>query len=844
MSSITSPLPPPVTTRRRARNAAQAGNPRLKYPVVPPILEFTEPHAVEVKEELRARFDNLCEEAGWAPTAAIRDELRILTKLDAKWKQRDCEAAFFAFVQHLDFVWMNGYVLLGRKKFKEGILCVWYRPIYSPTDRRIEFCYGPGKTVFKPEGLPGRVDKDKVWPPFNKLFDLTNLRRDKQNLYLTGVWEILHKFKHMRGILDPNGSEDDVSRPGYSELPFLPGSTWLRQRGVLWIDNSPKSQNTGMELRSRLESQSPDESNMEKPDDEESDQRANTTLSAGMTSSIDEPHSCSSSVSTGTDPTGSVSASSSSSIVHDRVCGQKRKPTDNPNNSPIRKQVRASNDESETDSSLVTTKSPAQILYQDHCQRFQWTPCEPTLQELAGLLSSHDIELGDVEVALLAFAQYFDFIWENDSMFIGSRKAKGCQKYERIWYKAVYRDGELGIEWSVDAGKQPCSPPVGQMEIEYFWPSFNELFDMKNLGSAMYNQQNVYIAGTYLILLRYPALRRYQEPGSGLGIKLAPHSEKLELPFLPASDPVDEVQQLRTRQLSSFSEPLLTSVARPALSDQGRRSEAGAQTLTEMLDGRDTQRKITTMCRSTGGIYIAEPGSKEYQSILADLRNDQLSEALASTPSELVQQPQDQSPISGLVNHLLQNIQLSSFVDTTSNETKLRIVAHLPANLFQPPALGFSLVVWLDMSPVLPSRDCIIQELERIAMDSFNSQQRAAQQQNLVPAQMHHAAVLAAPVAQMVRQQTNVSSDNNVTVEQARELLRGPRAKLVSSGKDKDEGLELFQFAITFPSAVAERLPLDLKFTPILSKETVPVNLTKSQAFRALAEYAREDEES
>lgn len=832
-----------MTTRQRARNVAE---PHLKYIVDPPVLDATQSQPIKVKESLRAKFDVLCEEAGWAPTVAIRNELIELTKLDTERKQRDCEAALFAFVQHLDFVWMNGWVLLGRKKFKEGILCVWYRPLYLPRGRSIEFSYGSARTIFKPVELKDRVDKDKIWAPFNKLFDLANLSRDPQNLYLTGVYEILNKFTYMRGILNPNGPKDAVLRSGHLEpppLPFKLGSAWLKRQGVLWIDDSPKDGNTVTARRSRSQSQSPEELNMEILDDDESDQRASTTLSAEKTNSIDESRSGSSSVSDGTELTGSVPARSSSSIAHDKVRGQKRKSAGNPNNSPIRKQARASSVEIETEPSLAT-QSPAQVLYQNHCHQFQWTPDELTLQKLVGMLDSHDIELEDVEVALLAFVQHFNFVWENDFMFVGSRKARGLQQYERIWYKAVYRDGGLRVEYSVDAGKQPCSPSVEQSEIEYFWPSFNDLFDMANLGSAKDNQQNVYIAGTYLILLRYPALRRYQEPGSGLGIKLAPRSEKLELPFLPTSDPLDEVQQHRMREFSSSSEPLLTSVAWPALSDQGRRSEAGAQILTEMLDGRDTQRKITTMCRSTGGIYIAEPGSKEYQSILADLRNDQLSEALASTPSELVQQPQDQSPISGLVNHLLQNIQLSSFVDTTSNETKLRIVAHLPANLFQPPALGFSPVVWLDMSPVLPCRDCIIQELERIAMDSFNSQQRAAQQQNLVPAQMHHAAVLAAPVAQMVRQQTNVSSDNNVTVEQAREFLRGPRAKLVSSGKDKDEGLELFQFAITFSSAVAERPPLDLKFTPILSKETVPVNLTKSQAFRALAEYAREDEES
>lgn len=50
--------------------------------------------------------------------------------------------------------------------------------------------------------------------------------------------------------------------------------------------------------------------------------------------------------------------------------------------------------------------------------------------------------------------------------------------------------------------------------------------------------------------------------------------------------------------------------------------------------------------------------------------------------------------------------------------------------------------------------------------------------------QQDHAVGLAAPIAPMVIQQNKSSSDSNVTVDQARELLRGPRAKLVSSGDD------------------------------------------------------------
>lgn len=626
-----------MTTRRRARNIAQAGKPRLKYPVVPPILEATEPHAVEVKEELRAKFDNLCEEA--------------------------C----FAFVQHLDFVWMNGYVLLDRKKFREGILCVWYRPIYTPTERRIEFCYGPGKTVFKPEGLPGRVDKDKVWPPFTKLFDLTNLKRDKQNLYLTGVWEILHKFKLMRGILDPNGFENDVSRPGHPELPFLPGSTWLRQRGVLWIDDSPKSQNT--ELRSRLRSQSLDE--LDPYTHLENDEALHTS---SMRSSDDATEQRSRS-STNVNDVGraqSLTTNSSSQIDLEGARINKRKATSILYGSPSRKQ--------------------------------------------AHLFSADDVE--------------------------SARCSKG--------------------------------------------------FD------------------------------------------------------LPSSYSDNISQSHEIRNPSSSSEPLLNEVERPASGDQRSQSDAGVQTLVGALQERDTQRKITAMFRSSVRDHVTEPQSTTCSEGSISVKSVECLEhsAIIAAASERFQQPQGQNHNGGLLNHLLRSVQVSSFVDTTSNGAQLRIIAHLPANLFQQPALKFSPMVWMDMSPVIPSRDCIIQELEKIAMSNVNPQQRVIQQENFAPSPNCHAVVLAAPVALMVRQQNNAISDRNVTIEQARELLRGPRAKLVSSGKEKDGGLELFRFAITFPSAATERLSLNLKFSPVLSKDTVPINLTKSQAFRALAEYAREDEES
>ncbi|KAG9558904.1 hypothetical protein KCU71_g6815, partial [Aureobasidium melanogenum] len=673
MASTASPLPPPMTTRRRARDTAQAGKPRLKYPVVPPILEATEPHAVEIKEDLRERFDNLCEEAGWAPTNAIREELKVLTKLDTNWKQRDCEAALFAFVQHLDFVWMNGYVLLGRKKFKEGILCVWYRPIYTPTERRIEFCYGPRKTVFKPEGLLGRVDKDKIWPPFTKLFDLTNLKRDKQNLYLTGVWEILHKFKHMRGILDPNGFEDNVSRPGHPELPFLPGSNWLRQRGVLWIDDSPKSQNT--ELRSRLLFQSFDELDTDTHVDNDKASHSTSTRSS------DEAN---------------EHQSRSSTDANDVSCAQ----------------------------SITTSRS-----------------------------SCIDIE--------------------------------GVRSHKRKANSIL--DGST-------SRKQACLPSADDVD------------------SARY-------------------------------------SKAIETSSLPASHSNNMIQSQEIINPSSSIEPLLNEVERPALSDQRSQSDAVAQTLVGAFQERETQRKITTMFRSSVRAHTAEPRSTTYSrglvstKIVESLKHS----TIIAKSSELPQRPSpDQNHVGGLLDHLLRSVQVSSFVETTSNEARLRIIAHLPANLFHPPDLKFSPVVWLDMPPVLPSRDCIIRELEKIAISSFNHQQRAIQQQNFASSPKHHTAVLAAPVALMIRQQDKPSGDSGITVDQARKILHGPRAKLVSSGKEQDGGLELFSLAFTFPSAAIETRPLrfNFNFSPVCSKETVPVSLTRSQAFRALAEYAREDEES
>lgn len=531
-SSASSPSPPPMTTRQKARHVAQAGQPRLKYVVHHLVPDGTESEPIEVKEAVRERFDSLCEEAGWTPSDAIRRALMVLTKIDAGWRQRDCEAALFAFVQHLDFVWMNGWVLLGRKKFKAGVLCVWYRPIYSTKSRSIEFCYGSHKTVFKPVDLKDRVDKDKVWLPFTKLFDLPNLPRDKQNLYLIGVFEILQKFTYMRGFLDPNGSEDSALRPASVELPFLPGSAWLKQQRVLLIEDSLTKQNSVVESHGRLQSKSSSGSNTDSHVGSDGAYHpSNSTSAASTASNIARPQFGPPSIVNDTGPTDSVSASDSSRTELERMRTQKRKATSSPDGSPAPKQGRLPKIVSGNVSFSVAAKHSAERLYQSHCQRFEWIPSDDTLQAILDLLAAHHVRARRFEASLLAFVQCVDFVWENDRIFIGSRKVEGAQRYERIWYKMVHRDGIYHGEFSVDAGRQTCSLSVEHTKIEYFWPFFDTLFDMKDLGNANRKQQNFYIAGTYLMLLQYPALRRYQRRSSGTGIKLAPRPEGFERPF-------------------------------------------------------------------------------------------------------------------------------------------------------------------------------------------------------------------------------------------------------------------------------------------------------------------------
>jgi hypothetical protein len=840
-SASSSSSPPPMTTRQKARHVAQAKQPRLKYVVDPPILDNTESQSIEVKDAVRNRFNNLCEEAGWTLTDAIRDALMVLTKIDAGWRQRDCEAALFAFVQHLDFVWVNGWVLLGRKKFREGVLCVWYRPEYSPNSRRIEFSYGSEKTIFKPNDLKDRVDKDKIWLPFTKLFDLTNIPRDKQNLYLIGVYEILHRFTYMRGILDPHGSEDSVLRPGHPNLPFLPGSAWLRQQGVLLIDGSPKDRIIAAKPRGKLESH-PSDALHEHPHNDNGDARqlGGTTPLTSTAGSKGESQTCISLAVNGTRSTVPDPASNSSTIELEKMRRQKRKATSSPDGSPTRKQARLSDAESEIESPIAEVTCSTQSLYQSHCRQFQWTPSATTLQAIIDLLQSHDLQIESAEASLLAFVQYSNFVWENDRIFIGSRKVEGARRYERVWYKTIHRDGICHGEFSIDAGRQPCSPSVENVEIEYFWPFFNSLFDMKELGSANRKQQEVYIAGTYLMLLQYPALRRYQSRSSGTGIKLAPRAEGFELPFPPESSQANA--KVQASQLSSSGELMPAGVLQPVTNIQCRQSESSARTLAEVLREQETQHKITTMIQESACAYIADPEPAISPGAPVSTRVTEPSKAspiIANTP-EPVYERQDQGVVGGILEYLLRNMQASSSVETTSKGLKFRLMAHLPEHLFHQPALKLCPMVLSETTPISPSRDCIVRRLEKIiAMGLVKSQQPAAHQEHTVTSQECR---LPAPIAMMTRVQETPSS-SSLTIDQAREVLHGPRAKITSCGEDKGGGLELVELSMLFPFPATETRAVELKFSTVLSVDTLPVSLTRIQALRALTEYAMEDAE-
>jgi hypothetical protein len=140
--------------------------------------------------------------------------------------------------------------------------------------------------------------------------------------------------------------------------------------------------------------------------------------------------------------------------------------------------------------------------------------------------------------------------------------------------------------------------------------------------------------------------------------------------------------------------------------------------------------------------------------------------------------------------------------------------------------------------PIVPSRGCIAGGLERIAMGHVKPQQPAAYQEPVLTSQDRH---LRAPVAMMTRVPEQ-SCSSSLTVDQAREILRGPHACITSSGDAKDGGLELMRLSVLFHPSTYENRAIDLKFSTIRSVETLPVSLTKTQALKALMEYATEEE--
>jgi hypothetical protein len=445
-----------------------------------------------------------------------------------------------------------------------------------------------------------------------------------------------------------------------------------------------------------------------------------------------------------------------------------------------------------------------------------------------------------METSLLAFVQNFDFVWENDRIFVGSRKIQGARRYERVWYKTTHRDGICHGEFSFDAGRQPCSPSVEDVEVEYFWPFFDSLFDMKHLGGADRKQQDFYITGTYLLLLQYPALRRYQSPSSGIGIRLAPRSEGFTLLFPPEASGSIAILQARQPSSSAFNEPVpAADVLRPVPNVQCRQSDGGARTLAEVLQEQETQGRIIAMIQESARAYIAHPEPAISSVEPAGVRVSGSLSTSAIETSGFSQELHEQGVSGGIVGELLRHVQLSGFLETTLKGVKLRVAISLPGNLFRQPVLWPCPTVSSETPPVLPSRECVVKGLERIAMGYIKPQQPPAYQEPVPISQEGH---LRAPVAMMTRVPEQ-SSSSSLSVDQARELLRGPHARITNSGDAKDGGLELIKLSVLFHPSTYETRAVDLKFSTVRSVETLPVTLTKTQALKALMEYATEEEE-
>lgn len=88
------------------------------HDIFDPPLHATEIPPIKIKWQWEDQFDHLCLNAGWIPITAVRNKIQEVAVMT--WQLFEVDPALLSFVQHFDFIWEDGWILLGRKSAEEG----------------------------------------------------------------------------------------------------------------------------------------------------------------------------------------------------------------------------------------------------------------------------------------------------------------------------------------------------------------------------------------------------------------------------------------------------------------------------------------------------------------------------------------------------------------------------------------------------------------------------------------------------------------------------------------------------------------------------------------------------
>jgi hypothetical protein len=219
------------------------------HDIFDPPLHATEKPPIKIKWQLEDQLDHLCQNLRWTPTTAVNDKIQEVAVMT--WRLFEVEQALLAFVQHFDFIWEDGWILLGRKSAEEGFAHVWYKVVKLPMQTKMRFAQDADKISFT-----GSRDRILGYhASFICLLGESRMSNDRHT-FMMGIYWILGLFPSVCRSFDPTWTMI-LPPPRPAELPFLPNSAWMRD-GTIRIAEDATGETNNFETLKEKEGQSLD----------------------------------------------------------------------------------------------------------------------------------------------------------------------------------------------------------------------------------------------------------------------------------------------------------------------------------------------------------------------------------------------------------------------------------------------------------------------------------------------------------------------------------------------------------------------------------------------------------